>query len=334
MAEIQDPIVTIAVVPRERFSMALESLDDVYAKTRFPFHLVYVDGGSPPRVRRALEQRAREYGFALVRKNRFLMPNEARNIALRTVETKYVVFIDNDLLVTPGWLEALVECADETGASICGPLQLIGPLEEDLIHFAGGIAHIAVDAGRRTLVEKHLLSGERMSVVRDTLRREPCQEIEFHCMLARTDLFEEIGPLDELLLNTNEHIDVCLLAAKHGRQIYFEPASVVTYVPPSRLSWSDMRYFMLRWSEQWTKLSLDHFARKWALDVNNPGFGSAIRFARWHRKRAWNHLLRLRVLLGGPLGSKFKNHILAPVAQLVTLVIVQSTELMRGRNRS
>jgi GT2 family glycosyltransferase len=295
MVDSLDPIVTIAVVPRERFSMAPESLDDVYANTRFPFRLVYVDGGSPPRIGRILEQRARDHGFTLVRKNRFLTPNEARNIALRSVETKYVVFIDNDVLVTPGWLEALVDCAEETGASICGPLQLIG---------------------------------------RDKLRREPCEEIEFHCMLARTDLFEEIGSLDELLLNTNEHIDVCLLAAKHGRQVYFEPASVVTYMPPARLSWSDLRYFILRWSEQWTKLSLDHFARKWTLDENNPGFDSAVHFAQWHRKRAWNHFLGLRVLLGGPLGSKFKNHILAPMAHLVTLVIVQWTDRTRGRSPS
>jgi glycosyltransferase involved in cell wall biosynthesis len=334
MVDSLDPIVTIAVVPRERFGMAPESLDDVYAKTRFPFRLVYVDGGSPPRIGRILEQRARDHGFTLVRKNRFLTPNEARNIALRSVETTYVVFIDNDVLVTPGWLEALVDCAEETGASICGPLQLIGPLEEELIHVAGGIVHIAVDGGRRFLVEKHRFSGERASLVRDTLRREPCEEVEFHCMLARTDLFEEIGPLDELLLNTNEHIDVCLLAAKHGRQVYFEPASVVTYMPPARLSWSDLRYFMLRWSEQWTKLSLDHFARKWTLDENNPGFDSAVHFAQWHRKRAWNHFLGLRVLLGGPLGSKLKNHILAPMAHLVTLVIVQWTDRTRGRSPS
>src|SRR5262249_24309080 len=49
---MHDPDVTIVVVPRERFSFARASLEALYRHTDPPFHLVYVDGGSPRRVRR------------------------------------------------------------------------------------------------------------------------------------------------------------------------------------------------------------------------------------------------------------------------------------------
>jgi GT2 family glycosyltransferase len=39
---------------------------------------------------------------------------------------KYVVFIDNDVLVTPGWLGSLVRRTEETGAWLVGALYCFG----------------------------------------------------------------------------------------------------------------------------------------------------------------------------------------------------------------
>jgi GT2 family glycosyltransferase len=117
-----EPRITIVVVPRERFSLSARTLESLYAHTTEPFRLVYVDGRSPSRIRRHLEAQARARGFRLVRSDRYLSPNQARNLGLRHVETEYVVFMDNDVLLTPGWLEALVGCADATGAEVVGPL--------------------------------------------------------------------------------------------------------------------------------------------------------------------------------------------------------------------
>ena len=44
-----DPLVTVVVVPRERFGVTSRSLEAIYANTPAPFPLVYVDGGSPSR---------------------------------------------------------------------------------------------------------------------------------------------------------------------------------------------------------------------------------------------------------------------------------------------
>ena len=100
--------VTLLIIPRERFSNAKESLEGIFANTRMPFDMVYVDGGSPPDLKRYIEDQAKEKDFTLIRTEYYLFPNQARNMALSKVKTKYAVFVDNDIVPEPGWLKALV----------------------------------------------------------------------------------------------------------------------------------------------------------------------------------------------------------------------------------
>jgi len=91
------------------------ALETLYEHTDLPFKLVYVDGNSPRHIKH-FQCKLLSKGFHLIRTEHFLSPNQARNLGLAQVDTKYVVFVDNDLLVQRGWLENLVQCADETGA--------------------------------------------------------------------------------------------------------------------------------------------------------------------------------------------------------------------------
>jgi len=266
-----DPQVTLVVVPRERFSYTRESLESIYAHTKFPFELVYVDGGSPAHIERYLQQQAAEKNFQLIRTEHYLAPNQARNLGLAAAKRKYVVFIDNDVVVTPGWLTRLVECAEETDAAIVGPLVCIGQPEAGIVHLAGGEARIEQQQKekngkikiKRRVHEKHYFVNRRLADVQTQLQRIQCEFAEFHCVLVRREIFTKIGVLDEKLLNTREHIDFSMTVAQAGGKIYCEPASIVTYVPGPPFELSDMPYFMLRWSDAWELASLKHFREKW-----------------------------------------------------------------------
>ncbi len=263
---MSEPIVTLVVTPRERFSCAQRSLEQIYAQTHMAFKLVYVDGNSPPPLRQYLATQAQARGFKLLRTPYYLSPNQARNLGLKHVDTPYVVFIDNDVIVSPGWLPALVQCAEDTGATVVGPLMCQNEPLHSTIHFAGGESHIVVDVkGHRHLREKMYRQGQKVAAVYDSLHRQPTELAEFHCVLVRKDIFEQIGPLDEAMLNTKEHLDFCMSVAQAGEHIYFEPASIVTYVPGPPLAWRDVGYYMLRWSDAWTTASLRHLQTKWQL---------------------------------------------------------------------
>ncbi|NES96733.1 MAG: glycosyltransferase [Desertifilum sp. SIO1I2] len=278
------PLVTLVVVPRERFSCARESLESIYEHTTLPFNLIYVDGNSPPKVQRYLQEKAQEKGFQLIRTSYYLSPNRARNIGLSEVKTRYLVFVDNDVIVSPGWLEALVDCAEQTNASVVGPLMCqYLPLHE-IVHFAGGESRVIVDkTGRRRMREKMYKQGQRVADVRPQLQRHQTELAEFHCVLVRTEIFQKIGFLDEEMVNTKEHLDFCMTVAEAGGTIYFEPDSLVTYVPGPPLEVSDFHYYMLRWSNAWTLQSLERMRQKWGL-AEDGYFQTKYKGLGWRRR--------------------------------------------------
>src|SRR5713101_3832394 len=132
---------TVVVAPREQFRVTRPALES------------YVAGASPAPVRRYLKLQARQRGFTLIRAEHYISPMEARALALSHVDTEYVCFIDNDVLVTRGWLDRLVQCADEAGAWAVGPLYCNEEPTRGLIHMAGGEAHILEANGRRSFFE-------------------------------------------------------------------------------------------------------------------------------------------------------------------------------------
>jgi GT2 family glycosyltransferase len=276
------PEVTIIFVPRERFSCTQESLESVYANTDYPFELIYVDGNSPKKVRQYLETQAASKNFQLIRKDYYLSPNHARNIGLSFAKTKYVVFIDNDVIVTPNWLNNLINCAEETKAAVVGPLMCEKKPLHQRIHFAGGECRIVTDIyGKKHLREKMYKQGQQVSKVQ--LQRTPTELTEFHLMLVRREIFDKIGKFDEGFLNTKEHLDFCLTVQKEGESVYFEPTSIATYVPGPPLDWTDLHYFMLRWSDAWTMQSLNLLQEKWNL-ADDGYFKNKYKKLGWRRK--------------------------------------------------
>jgi GT2 family glycosyltransferase len=273
---VTTPDITIVVSPRERFSYSRESLDSIYQYTDTPFSLIYVDGRSPKEIQQYLQSKSEEKGFQLIRTEHYLAPNQARNLAIPHVNTKYVLFIDNDVIVSPGWLEKLWQCAEETNATLVCPLTCIGKPLHKTVHLAGGEAHILVETdergSHRRVHEKHYFVNREVEEVQQQLHRQQCEFAEFHCVLVRRDIFEKIGLLDEKLLSTREHIDFCMSVTQAGGTVYCEPESVVTYVPGLSFDWDELSFFLLRWSDAWEIASLEHFCEKWNLSSKDKYF--------------------------------------------------------------
>jgi GT2 family glycosyltransferase len=325
---VSRPDVTIVVVPRERFSLATRALRGLYAETEPPFELVYVDGASPARTRRWLETEAKRRGFRLIRSERYLAPTEARNLGLGQASGRYVVFIDNDVLVRRGWLDSLVRCAQETGAWIVGPLYCLGEPAFTRIHMVGGTAHVDVRDGNRYLVEQHHLPNTRLEEVQPTLQRTRTELAEFHCLLARADVFERLGPLDPRLLSDFEHVDLCLAVRDAGGSIYIEPEALVNWVTPPPLAWSDLPYFMLRWSDAWNRESLRRFRAKWRLTEDDPNGHYA--FVTSYRRLALMPLRRaVRKAFGARRGASFERKVLFPAEGALNRLLVPERSALR-----
>lgn len=295
---------TVVVAPREQFRVTRPSLESIFAHTEVPYKLVYVDGGSPAPVRRYLVRRAQQRGFTLLRTEHHLSPMEARALALPHVDTEYVCFVDNDVIVTRGWLDRLVRCADETEAGAVGPLYLNDDPSRGYIHMAGGEAHIVEERGRRAFFEEHRFPRRLVTEVRAHLRREPTELVEFHCKLLRREVFDKFGHQHSRYLSCTESLDLCLRLRQAGYPVMFEPAAVVSNLSPPPFAWSDLPFYLLRWSDEWNRISLQAFREHWDLPADDWWVGDHYRWLTRHRRVAREWVAqRTRTFLGWRRGN-------------------------------
>lgn len=310
---MSQPEVTVVVSPRERFSFSEQSLESIYSDLSTPFELVYVDGGSPPHIRRAIERLHREHGFTLIRTDAVLTPNEARNLAIEEVDTPWVMFVDNDVLIEPGWLGRLVEAGKANDAQLVGPLYMQDAGKGPEVHMAGGKAAFHEENGKRIFKEAHSHFGATLEDARKIVHSGPVELLEFHGMMASKAALDEHGPLDESLRTTMEHIDLCLDVRERGGTVWLAMDTTITYVVPPPFEPTDLGYFVLRWCTDWNRSTLDRFAQKWKLDPDDPYIPMEMQWAESHRELVLNELAWPL----GKIGARLKYHEAKPIGKRI-----------------
>jgi hypothetical protein len=255
-----EPTVTVVISPREGHFMSVRSLLSVLADASAPFELIYIDIASPPQTAASLRREAQAHGFRLVRHDDWIAPALARKKVLADIETTYVAFIDNDILVEPGCLRTLIDCAEETGAGLVCPLYLqIGGGLAATIHMAGGVF---TWADGELVAEHHHLAGQPAAVAQ-TLTRANADYTEYHYLLARTDFIKQPRAVSDEILLIHEHLDLALVARQQGVGVVVEPAAQATYVAFEPRPLRDLPFYRWRWSREGCRASVDAFGRKW-----------------------------------------------------------------------
>ena len=271
------PQVTLIVVPNQCFNYTQKSLESIYKYTDIPFKLIYVDGYSPSKVNQYLEVQSQKKGFRLIRTEKYVSPNQARNIGLKHVDTEYVVFINNDVLVTADWLNNLMRCAQKNSASAVIPICLQGTVENLAIHSAGGCLEFQYRDGNLDLFEERSFVKNYFDKVQPLLKCKPTQLIDLSCVLVHRHTLNKIGKLDENLISFGQDIDFSLSLFAVGGTIYLEPESIINYLPVTELKLSDMPYYLLIWNYVWKRKSINYFQQKWGLAKDAQFIDDALR---------------------------------------------------------
>lgn len=307
------PLVTVAITPRERFSFAQRSLEKLWARTSERIELIYVDGRSPDRLRHWLAEQSRARDFRLLTFGDYLSPSVARNLAVAACDTRYVVFLENDVLVSPGWLEHLVAAAEAIGAGAVGPLLCSGAEDSQTIFAAGGdLSIVETDGSRRLAFTRHM-AGLPIGSGRGLLRRQRTQWLPGNCLLVRREALEQIGRFDEGLLSTRDDVDLCLRLCDAGWPIVLEPAARATYVRPTFLRRADRDFFSLRWSDGWNRASLERFVSKWRLSADDPSTADELDRLNDYRRKFLFPVRRLLRAFGSRSGRTLERRWLAPL---------------------
>lgn len=186
----------------------------VLAHTTYPFHLILVDDGSDAVTADFVASFARLHGAELVRHERAMGYTRAANAALRRSTDDFVVLLNSDTLVTPGWLDRLVACARaDARVGLVGPLsntaswQSIPELERE-----GDWAPNPLPEGMTAAEMGELVAGYSGRLY------PPMAFLNGFCLLLNRQTIAEIGLFDEenFALGYGEENDYALRARKAG----------------------------------------------------------------------------------------------------------------------
>lgn len=152
--------------------------------------------------------------------------SKANNILAQDINSKYIVCLNNDCYVQPGWLEPLLHRMEsDPTIGVAGSL-LLFPNSRKIQH-CGVIFFNFDELGP---LPGHFLHEQNLD---DNFRfvNTPrlYQSVTAACLITRTKLFRTIQGFDENYKFGYEDVDLCLQIKQLGYKILFEPSSVVEH---------------------------------------------------------------------------------------------------------
>lgn len=157
----------------------------------------------------------------------------ANNQAFNLASGRYLLLLNNDTIVLPGALDAMVgfmNCHPEAGMVGCKLLNPDGSLQPSCWRFS----NLGTRFFRTLYLDKlfprshwagiHYMSDWNYNTVREV------DVIQGSCMLVRREVLVQVGPLDGAFFMFAEEMDWCYRAKQQGWKIYFTPeAEVIHY---------------------------------------------------------------------------------------------------------
>ncbi|HEX7912393.1 MAG TPA: glycosyltransferase family 2 protein [Paraburkholderia sp.] len=301
------PYLSIVVLNWNLGRMTQECLASIRVHTLgIEYEIVVVDNGSNPDEKSIVRHACALHGARLIELNQNLYFGEANNIGVEAAHGQLVLLLNNDVVVTPGYIGPLLQAletahrAGAVGAELRYP---DGRLQE-----AGG--YVRPDGWTirhgQARSPASILSEAGLHIV------DYCSAA---CLLMRRDTFLEAGGFDPLFdPGYFEDVDLMLRLRAMGLYTYYCAGTAVTHKESatSKTLWSNPRRtaiihrnhrkFVQRWGEYITdrvfsSAALPHFERiRWSAQRNAP---DPARNLFLHgpglisRNRTWSHIVQV-----------------------------------------
>jgi O-antigen biosynthesis protein len=136
------------------------------------------------------------------------------NLGAAAATGRFLVFLNNDTFVLPGWLDCLLQPFSDRSVKVAGPL---------LLYPNGRVQHAGLAFDERG--PHHLFAGLRADHPAVTRPRD-CQAVTGAALAIRAADFQRLGGFDESFRNSFEDVDLCLRVRQEGGRIVYVPGSV------------------------------------------------------------------------------------------------------------
>ncbi|MCK4446336.1 MAG: glycosyltransferase [Candidatus Marinimicrobia bacterium] len=198
--------VTIIILTYNALEYTKQCIQSIQEHTNYPYEIIFVDNHSTDGTKRYLRQLVSKYpNYKLIANKQNKGFAAGNNQGMKSAKGEYILLLNNDVLVSDGWLERMVACAEaDNSIGIVGPItNWISGLQkvkdvpyDDPKDFSDYAARIAKQYNKKYT---------------------PRRRIAGFAMLIKRDVYEKIGGLDEQFGSGNyEDDDYCLRAKEAG----------------------------------------------------------------------------------------------------------------------
>jgi GT2 family glycosyltransferase len=214
-----EPEVSIVVPVHDHWPLTSDCLRSIAADmSATGFEVIVVDDASSDETDARL---CEVVGIRHVRLDRNVGFLGATNAGIDIARGRYVVLLNNDTRVEPGWLDALVEAVESSPEVGVVGAKLIYP--DGRLQEAGGI--IYSDASGHNYGRDQDPADPAYNFVREV---DYCSGA---CLLVRRELLQAVGGLDTRFTPAYyEDTDLCFAARRLGYRVLYQPSAVVVHV--------------------------------------------------------------------------------------------------------
>lgn len=250
-------LVSVIMLSFNRVDDTIFSIKQLYKHTKIPFELIVLDNNSEESQKKALKNFLSEIPNAkLIESDTNLGCARGRVVAAQYALGEYLLFIDNDIVVTPYYLENMLETLIGDPKTVAVSSMVVFP--DCTIQFNGGTMVEESDADIYNLRDSGKLLWED-DVTRESIM---CPWVPGGSTLWKTEFFEKF-PIDEKMQGSFEDNEVSRRIGKAGYNVRNCPHSITIHYhmnfKDTQFSIREKQYINGRYDNDRTKNALKRY---------------------------------------------------------------------------
>lgn len=245
------PLVSIIVVVYNNPVYTKITIDSILQRSKYPnYELILVDNHSSAVTKNVLKTYVKSKRVKVINCSSNLGFAGGNNVGLRSAKGDYLILLNNDVRVTPGWISRLVNHAKIPGVGLVGPVtnNIGNEAKINIVYNPENISQLETEAANYTYSHWN--------------QTMPLHKLAAFCWIQTRSTLKDIGYLDEVYgPGLFEDDDYCVRVNKSGRKILLAEDVFIHHYGGKTTKWNSLKYrklflhnkkiFEAKWGIKW-----------------------------------------------------------------------------------
>jgi len=235
---MEEKLVSIVILNYNGDDFLENCIESIKSKTKGNYEIIVVDNASPDNSGRKTALKYSDCKFILNEEN--VGVPEGLNIGIKNSTGKFLILMNNDVIVTKGWLENFFSAFNKHGVALYQP-KFVKMSDPNILDGTGDMINLfgfgfARDKGQI-----------------DNNNHEQIEEVSYAsgtCMFIPRSIIDEIGYFDEKFFAYHEELDFGWRARLCGYKSLYVPQTIIHHYGSAGWGWSGKKFYFLernRW---------------------------------------------------------------------------------------